>query len=477
MEILQRTAWLWPAAVLLVACAMPQRGASQAPQSPQAPAQTPQAAPAATAPAGESPLQRRARDVAALFRAAPSDGAAGGYAALFDAEFLTQVPPAQLTALFTDFYAKFGPCIKVTPVSAQNPFAGKFDFLFEKGYSAPVTLGIEAAAPHQIVGLHIGNAVRLAATLSDVVKEIKALPGRVSFLLVEIDGAKLKPLAAHNPDRALAIGSTFKLYILAELIRAIRAGERRWTDVVALNDRAVSLPSGQLREWPIGSPLTLHTLAALMISRSDNTATDQLLHTLGRTSVEKVMAVAGHSKPGLNMPFLSTREMFAIKGDPARKAGPRYAAADIKARRALLEADIARIKRDDIRPLSKPTLIDSVEWFASASDLCRAMNWIRAQTENGGSAKSGNGNNGNNGNAAMARGILAINPGIALPAEKWPYIGYKGGSEPGVLNLTWLLRGANGKWYAMSAGWNNSQATVDEGKFIGLVERATQLVP
>jgi hypothetical protein len=371
MEILQRTTWLWLASILLVACAAPQPGASQVPQ-------TPQAASAETAATEESPLQRRARDVAALFRAVPDDGAAGGYRALFAEEFLGKVPPAQLTALFTDFYAKFGPCVKVTPASAQNPFAGKFDFLFEKGYSAPVTLSIEAAAPHHIVGLLIGNAVRLAATLDDVVQEMKALPGEVSFLLAEMDGAKLKPLAAHNPDRALAIGSTFKLYILAELIRAIRAGERHWTDVVTLDAKAISLPSGQLQDWPIGSPLTLHTLAALMISRSDNTATDQLLRALGRTNVEKIMAVAGHSKPQLNTPFLSTREMFAIKGDPSGKAGPRYAAADARARRALLETDIAHIRRDSIRPPGKPTLIDSVEWFASASDLCRAMNWIRA---------------------------------------------------------------------------------------------------
>ena len=30
--------------------------------------------------------------------------------------------------------------------------------------------------------------------------------------------------------------------------------------------------------WPRGSPVTLHTLAALMISQSDNSATDMLLH-------------------------------------------------------------------------------------------------------------------------------------------------------------------------------------------------------
>jgi hypothetical protein len=32
----------------------------------------------------------------------------------------------------------------------------------------------------------------------------------------------------------------------------------------------------------------------------------------------------------------------------------------------------------------------------------------------------------------------------------WPYVGYKGGSEPGVLQLTWLLRRTDDRWFVLS---------------------------
>ena len=38
--------------------------------------------------------------------------------------------------------------------------------------------------------------------------------------------------------------------------------------------------------------------------------------------------------------------------------------------------------------------------------------------------------------------VLAINPGIADATGAFAYIGYKGGSEPGVLNLTYVPAGA-----------------------------------
>src|SRR5690606_39753601 len=44
----------------------------------------------------------------------------------------------------------------------------------------------------------------------------------------------------------------------------------------------VSLPTGILQEWPVGTPMTIQSLATLMISISDNTATDVLLRVAGR---------------------------------------------------------------------------------------------------------------------------------------------------------------------------------------------------
>src|SRR3546814_20739954 len=69
---------------------------------------------------------------------------------------------------------------------------------------------------------------------------------------------------------------------------------------------------------------------------------------------------------------------------------------------------------------NKPNRI-GIEWYASPADLARVMDWLRRHTETG--------------PAAEARRILGLNPGIpADAASHWAYVGYKGGSEPGVLD-------------------------------------------
>ncbi len=94
-----------------------------------------------------------------------------------------------------------------------------------------------------------------------------------------------------------AIGSAFKLYVLSTLSREIAARRRSWNDVVPLDQR--SYPSGILQDWPQGTPMTLQTLATLMIAISDNTATDQL-------------AATSHAAPELGQRFSTTREFFQL---------------------------------------------------------------------------------------------------------------------------------------------------------------------
>ena len=76
-----------------------------------------------------------------------------------------------------------------------------------------------------------------------------------------------------------------------------------------------------------------------------------------------------------------------------------------------------------------------------------------------------------------ARQILAINPGLSLSSTRWAYIGFKGGSEPGVISLNLLLRSRSGQWYVVGAVWNNPKAAVGETEWVGLVSRAIDLLP
>jgi len=405
-----------------------------------------------------APFESRAADVCAQFRAAPGD-----FDKLFAAEFLSQVRPAQLTPIFTRYFNQLGRCVQTKLIKSQDQYSGEFNLIFEKGFSVPATMAISSATPNLITGIVMGNPVSTSSSLADIVNELKTLPGETSFLVVRLNDDSTTNVIAHNPESELAIGSAFKLYVLSELAREVNSNERKLTDVVKLD--GLSLPSGTLQTWPLGSPLTLHSLAAFMISISDNTAADQLLKTLGRERVERMLTETGHAKPSLDAPFLSTLEMFTLKGEPTHKAADDFLALDAAGRRKFLDNQIASIKREDAKPYpdGKPSYIDRIEWFASVADLCRVVNWLRQQTE---TAKP----------AAPLREVLSINPGLNVSRERWSYVGFKGGSEPGVINLTYLLRSTKGQWYAMSMTWNNRQDPVDIAKVIPLVQRALQII-
>jgi hypothetical protein len=63
----------------------------------------------------------------------------------------------------------------------------------------------------------------------------------------------------------------------------------------------------------------------------------------------------------------------------------------------------------------------------------------------------------------VARGILSVNPGIpnASADGRIKYLGYKGGSEDGVLNLTQYVETSNGKAFAIAMTWNNDNGAAD----------------
>ncbi len=292
--------------------------------------------------------------------------------------------------------------------------------------------------------------------IGDVVAELKALPGAASLRLERLDPAPAV-LAELNGDRQMAIGSTFKLYILA----ALSEDRRPWDEVVRLKSELMSFPSGLLHRAAPGSPMTVWGLAGLMISLSDNTATDHLLHHAGRRRVEEIMALTGHSHPGRNRPMLSTLELFKLKADPAARA--RFLAADEAGKRVLLDTEVAalprRVVEDNLSDWTKPIAIETAEWFASAEDLCRLMDHFRRR-----------------GDPAVLN-ILNINPGLRIDESRFSYAGYKGGSEPGVINLSYLLRARSGETFALTAAWNDPAAEIDQARFLGLVQRLLDAIP
>src|SRR3546814_6089565 len=95
----------------------------------------------------------------------------------------------------------------------------------------------------------------------------------LGFILTRLDTPDAPPIAAIEPDRPLAIGSAFKLVILAELVREIAGGKRHWDDPITLDGG--DLPGGFYADKAKGTIATIRDLATKMVSVSDNSATDR----------------------------------------------------------------------------------------------------------------------------------------------------------------------------------------------------------
>jgi len=398
--------------------------------------------------AEKSPLERRLAQVRKLYAKKP-----GGFDKIFAPSFLRAIPPDKLVPPLVEYHKKGGPVVSVLRVKSMGPNSAEYRF-FTKSTVFPVRLTVDDKPPHLVTGLWFGYQAPRFRELGQVAGALKALPGQVSFAVCQLGGKAPRQLAALEPERQLALGSTFKLYVLGALMQS----KRPLDQVLRLRQEWRSWPSGMLQGWPAGTPVTLATLADLMISISDNTATDHLLHALGRPAVEAMLKVMGHAEPARDLPFLSTREMFLLKerGKGRIKA---YLARNVAGRRAYLDRVLARDRRKDFAGLDreKPTAIDRVEWFASAADLCRAMDWLRAHDG--------------------ARQALSINDGgITFEESKWRYTGYKGGSEPGVLNLTWLLQRRDRTWYALTLGWNDPQKPVETERLLEIAQSAVMVL-
>lgn len=380
-------------------------------------------------------------------------------AQVFDENFRNAVPPAQFRTLTAQVRAQQGEPLAVESIVPQNANSATLRIRFEKSVGT-VTLALENDPPHRISGLLLTGFEAAAASVDEVLAAIDALPGRQGVLIQPLGGTDAPPVAALDPDGRYAIASSFKLYVLAELDRAVRAGERRWSDVVQLGPK--SHPSGISQNWPDGSPVTLHTLATLMISISDNSATDTLIRVIGQSRLAEMVETAGHHDPSALRPFLMTRQASALKMPVHADLRVRFlSAAPADREKLLAEFDKAlTLASLDLRLLtSKPNFIDQLEWFATPEDMVRLLAYLDRNA------------------SPETLAILAINPGIGQDAaRKWSYFGYKGGSEPGVLSYNFLLRSSAGKGYALSVNWNNPEQSLQESELLSLATRLVNLL-
>jgi len=404
---------------------------------------------AETGASEQDPLDRRAEDVVGWLRGeiAPED--------LFTAQFLAQIPAETLAQMNSQLASQFGAMLGVESVERQGQLRARIAIRFERAIGSG-TMVLADTGEARIAGLQLSDFAPVIGDSADgdadqssaeaIAADLAALPGATAAWFGPLDG---EPIFAYgDTERQFALGSAFKLYVLGAVSEAVAEGRLRWDQVVPLGQ--ASFPSGITQSWPEGAPITVQSLATLMISISDNTATDTLLRLVGRERVEQFLRRTGHSAPERSLPFLTTRELFLLK---TLDTGPAYAEAGIARRRAMLaDLDGGGVTTEQVvAALGEPKLVEQIEWFASMEDERKLLRALVALDD------------------PVLFDILAVSPQLSETQRAgWAYAGFKGGSEPGVLNLTWLLKDEAGHWHMLAASWLNPEAAV-ENAALGLL--------
>ncbi|GAA4911879.1 hypothetical protein GCM10023334_011090 [Nonomuraea thailandensis] len=341
----------------------------------------------------------------------------------FTADFLKSIPPAQINQSLAGLKG-----MKLERVlSSRNGQLVAQAAVGAESFNVVIT--VDAA------GLMAGLLFSAAdpRTWAEVDERLRGISPKPAFLAAELaaDGT-CRPAHAVAAGERRPLGSMIKLYVLGAVAERVKSGALRWDTRLTITPELKSLPSGVLQDRPDGSRVTVLEAARLMISISDNTATDLLIHKVGRKAVERTMREWG-VRDARNVPLLTTRELFALKGAEYPRHAERYLALNDARQRAYLKKVVAGVPLSKIQAWTQPRELDSLEWFASPNEICRAY---------AGLVKLGDPRIGE---------VMSINDaGIGLDRAKWPTRWFKGGSEPGVSDLSFLARTAEGKTYVVT---------------------------
>jgi beta-lactamase class A len=373
----------------------------------------------------------------------------------FDAAFLAQVSPAALnlvleSAISLDLLSirVSEPGTLVASVSAGG--AGEQDQVWltvdNRGLISWLRISPASTGPTPTTWAGVDNTLRAVAP-------------RIRLLVANVSNGLCQPVHSIDAATAAPLGAAFKLYVLDALADSVASGKVRWDQPLTVTAQLKSLPAGELQDAPDGTHVSVLDTAAKMISLSDNTATDMLINLVGRSAVEAALATSGMVSPALDQPFLTTREIFTLKLDQWPALAKRYIAADEPARRGLLATIVDRAPLPAAAAAGSwitPRDINSLEYFASASDICRAYASLAVLARQPGLTPIGQ--------------VLSVNDnGLQLDPAQWQTTWFKGGSEPGVLTLAYLATTRTGQSYAVTVLAENPSQPIDEATAIPAV--------
>jgi hypothetical protein len=371
----------------------------------------------------------------------------GQVRAHFDAAFLAEDDAAVLNQ---SLQAVTGAEVRSIQVSELNTVVA----IVSARAAAPTEVWLTVDSRGLISELRISPATTgpTPATWADVDAALRSVAPQVRLLVADVSNGSCRTVHSIDPGTAAPIGAAFKLYVLAALGHAVASGTVRWNQPLTVTAQLKSLPAGELQNEPDGTQVSVLDTAAAMTSLSDNTATDMLINLVGRSAVEDALTTTGMANPALDRPLLTTREIFVLKLRQWPALAERYISANEPSRRTLLASTVDRAPLPAVAAAGSwiaPRDINSLEYFASASDICRAYASLAALGARPGLSPIGQ--------------VLSLNDdSLALDPAQWKTTWFKGGSEPGVLTMAYLATTRTGHSYVVTVLAEDPSQPIDE---------------
>ncbi|HYD09910.1 MAG TPA: serine hydrolase [Acidimicrobiales bacterium] len=351
--------------------------------------------------------------------------------------FLAAVPIAELEGLAD---AQLRPAVPYSVSAIERADDTSASILLTSAtQTVRMEVRIEPESPHRITELLFRPAAppdaEPLASWADLDRRLADAASSTALLAAEVVDGECAPIHATAADRAMPVASAFKLYVLGALAEEVEAGRASWDEQLTIRDDHRVHSSADHGTAPAGAPVALGALAASMIAVSDNTATDHVIARIGREAIEAVLEPMGMADPSRNRPFLTTAEVTRLKYLADDELRERWIQADEAGRRDLLATLPAGPVTDAAMGAvasPEPVAVQEIEWFASAEDLCRAHVALAAM-------------------GAEVERVLGANRGVDIDTDRWPSVAFKGGSEPGVLALSWLATRDDGRRFVLVA--------------------------
>lgn len=371
----------------------------------------------------------------------------------FTKSFQQAIPYEKLVEISADLYQKFGKCDNIE--IPKNALVKEFYANQKNGKKLIFNLVVEENGDKNLIAglLFKGEKTEIIQFKStqEILKELKSFDGLMSALIIN-EGNKVLDFKAGETH---ALGSVFKLYVLAALSERVEKGELKWEATYPIKESLKSLPSGVMQNYPKGRLISLKEYASKMISISDNTATDHLIEIVGRKYIEDFISREGLiSQKSHYIPFLKTKEMFAARAFFTKQDYQKFA----KANRAKKLKMLQKINQapqkimSSLKSWDRPRHIADVEWYATPQEVCRLKFWLQKRP------------------GTIIKETLALNAPFAQENASFMYSGYKGGSEPGVLEMAYLLKKNDNSWSCFFLGQNNATENINQSRFFQMAQ-------